>query len=379
MSIRGLRVHIAGSASARTDRELLQVAHAFVQRLTGQLINIGAGVVVSASGDPVSDAGVPLIFDWTVLDVLANSPDPAPEWPGDGAGRFRVVASQRGLQRIIETRQGTWRSCTARSDFEVDTIPPGWRMGGSIRTRQVQLGDVLVVLGGGAGVEHLAELYIEEGKSVIPIRCDLGSITDDGNGGGSYLHGRALNETSTFFELAEDAGGPTARLSGITLLPGDNAEQVADAVVGLLQDLRPLRAFYVRLLDPKHEAFPSVEGFFRDVVDDVVTAKGFTPHEVGRSDPLSAFINVEIFEGIHRAGLIIADLSGVRPNCTMELGYALARPRRTVISAMEGTRLPFDSDKLPTHFWNPGGPNQLRIDKYKAWIERYIDMPPVVQ
>ncbi len=50
-----------------------------------------------------------------------------------------------------------------------------------------------------------------------------------------------------------------------------------------------------------------------------------------------AFMNVEIFEALHRAGLVIVDLTGVRPNCMMELGYALARRGRIVISAKQVT------------------------------------------
>ena len=62
-----------------------------------------------------------------------------------------------------------------------------------------------------------------------------------------------------------------------------------------------------------------------------------------RHEPLAALMNVEIFDTIHRAGLVIVDLTGVRPNCLMELGYALGRHRRVIISARVGTPLPFDS------------------------------------
>jgi hypothetical protein len=61
---------------------------------------------------------------------------------------------------------------------------------------------------------------------------------------------------------------------------------------------------------------------------------------VGRGRPVAAFMNVEIFAGLHRGGLVVVDLTGVRPNCTMELGYALGRRRRYVISAEKGTKLP---------------------------------------
>jgi hypothetical protein len=102
-----------------------------------------------------------------------------------------VVASQRGLAKVPEDRATIWEHCLRRSDFELDGAPPGWRMAGIIRERQVLRGDDLVVIGGGAGAEHLAELYRDEGKLVIPIYAELGAFSNDCNGGSRFLHERA--------------------------------------------------------------------------------------------------------------------------------------------------------------------------------------------
>lgn len=378
MSIQGLRVHIAGSAAYDSDRALLLAAHNLIRELVCRLVDAGAGLVTGVSGEPLGKEDLPLIFDWTVLEALADVSDPAPSWPGRRSGRFRVVASQRGLENIPDRREAIWRLCTARSDFEMETLPPGWRMGGVIRSQQVLHGDVLVVLGGGAGVEHLAELYLDEGKRVIPVRCDLGAITKDGNGGSSYLHAQALHDVGAFFSLADGTGGAAARLTNLQLEADSNVSEVTTTLVSLLEDLRPPLAFYVRLLDRKSTAFKPVDSFFRDVVDQVVINEGFEPYEIGRSVPLAPFMNVEIFEALHRAGLVVVDLSDVRPNCMMELGYALARRRSVIISAMRGTRLPFDQDKLPTYFWDESEGDQ-RIDDYRDWFQRHIDMPPLVK
>jgi hypothetical protein len=98
---------------------------------------------------------------------------------------------------------------------------------------------------------------------------------------------------------------------------------------------------------------------------------------MGLGEPQSMFMNVEIFEQLHRAGVAIVDLTGMRPNCTMELGYALARPRRTVISARRGTSLIFDTDKLPTHFWQRGDADAARA-AYLDWFDRYVEVGPLV-
>lgn len=378
MSVQGLRVHIAGSAAASTDPALLEAAHEFVGALTDRLIDAGAGLVLGVGAEPLGDAGLPCTFDWTVLEAIARTSDPGPAWPADQRGRFWVVASQRALARIPDSRQATWANCSGRSDFELELSEPGWRMGGVIRAAQVLRGDVLVVLGGGAGVEQLAQLYREEGKRVLPVRADLGAFSEDGNGGASYLHEQALSDTGAFFELRDGAGSATARLAALELEAESRPASTAQAVASVIAEFKPPRAFYVRLVDREADEFEPVEAFFREVVDPVVTARGFTPHEVGRDRPLAAFMNVEIFEALHRAALVVADLTGVRPNCMMELGYALARHRRVIISAMQGTKLPFDPDKLPTHFWETDQPPEVAKDAFHAWLERHIDMPPLV-
>jgi len=75
---------------------------------------------------------------------------------------------------------------------------------------------------------------------------------------------------------------------------------------------------------------------------------------------------------------VVVDLTGVRPNCMMEFGYALARNRRVVISAKEGTKLAFDQDELATYFWKDSGPPAQRV-KDCDWFDRYSEPPPVVK
>lgn len=353
-------------------------AHGFVRAFATELIAAGGGLVLGAGGEPRGDSGEPCIFDWTALEVVGASADPAPEWPPLRPERFVVVASQRGLAKVPEWRGQIWDKCRKRTDFELEPTPAGWRMAGIIRERQVLRGDVLVALGGGAGVEHLAELYQDEGKPVIPIHADLGAINRDGNGGSRYLHERALGNIDDFFRLRDGRGSAGARLSGIRLSAETNLGALANETCALLADLRPRPAFYVRLLATEHLEFDAVEHFFRDVVDTVVVERGFTPQEMGRAKPEEAFMNVEIFRALHRAGMVIVDLTGVRPNCAMELGYALARRRRVVISAKKGTPLPFDSDKLPTHQWEDGPRGDGRVDAYRDWFDRYSELPPLV-
>lgn len=375
----GLRIHITGSAAIDSDGPTLTGAHALVRILVKSLIAGGAGLVLGVGDEPYGASGEPCIFDWTALDVVSSERDPAPGWSTPGSDRFVVVASQRALEKVPTSRDSIWSKCRTRSDLGLKTTPTGWRMGGIIRERQSRYGDVLVGIGGGAGVEHLAQLYIDDRKPVIPLHTELGALSNDGNGGSRYLHERALENTTDFFRLRDGAGDAAARLSALRLSTATNIESLARALTSLVADLRPRDAFYVRLLARDHSEFPAVDRFFRNVVDTVVSGSGFMPLEMGQAKPEVAFMNVAIFEALHRCGLAVVDLTGVRPNCTLELGYALARRRRVVITAKKGTILPFDSDKLPTYLWDDAGSEGMRVASFRDWFNRYLDLPPLVE
>lgn len=65
---------------------------------------------------------------------------------------------------------------------------------------------------------------------------------------------------------------------------------------------------------------------------------------------------------IDRAAFIIADLTNLRPNVFYELGYSNGLRKEFVITAKEGTELPFDVRDMPTTFWRPNNLKQLRTE-----------------
>lgn len=369
-----VRVQIAGSAAEDSDPRILEAMRLFVGHLSSELLNSGHGLVVGFGDEPLSQSGSPLTLDWAVLEAIAQTPIQADE---STEPRFLAIGSQRGLERIPERRRETWDRVTSRTDFELVTSAPGWRMGGVIREAQVRRGDVLVVVGGGAGVEHLAELYRRDGKAVVPINTDVESFSGDGSGGSRRLHAIGMSGEGEFFRLRDGSGGTVARLNALRLSSTTDPLALALVTAALISDLRPPTAFHVRLLDDAHESYPAVERFFRETVDPAVVRLGFASHEVGQHAPLADFLNVEIFRGIHTAGLVVVDLTAVRPNCLMELGYAIGRGRRVVLSAKKGTPLPFDSDKLRVFFWDDNDrPDQLQ--RYVDWCCRFIAAPSLV-
>ena len=133
------------------------------------------------------------------------------------------------------------------------------------------------------------------------------------------------------------------------------------------------------LVNKKHDDFPAVESFFRDVVEPVAAEFGYQRHEVGTDEPTNAFINAEVFEELHYSPVAIVDVTGERPNCCIELGYALRGDSKVLITAKQGTTRPFDADAIPCHFWRGDLGNEARRADFREYWLRCIDLPPLVR
>lgn len=97
------------------------------------------------------------------------------------------------------------------------------------------------------------------------------------------------------------------------------------------------------------------------------------------TDPTDhGFINIEIFERLHYSELAIVDVTGLRPNCFIELGYALGCRIHVIVTAKEGTVLPFDQNAIPCHFWNLAAGTETNVRTLVEFIEKNIGRPPIV-
>lgn len=380
--LRGRRVQIVGSASARTEPGLVGYAHDVVRGLSRQVLSSGGGLVLGAGREPRGSEGGPaLTFDWTALEEVAawfsGGADPFPRQAGPPVV---VVLSEKGESEIPAERLPLWRELLATGRVHVETIHPGLRSAALLRQRQADYGDILFALGGGSGVEHSAELFLSRHRAVLPLDLDLGASREDGTGGARRLAREARAEPDRFLRLAAGAVPVSAQLAGLATRGG--AAPVADVVdrtAQLLRDTELPRAFFVRLLNDKHSLFPAVEAFFRNVVDPVVDAADLRRVEMGTDASEHAFVNSGIFESLHQAALAVVDVTGERPNCFIELGYALGRGMRVLVTAQEGTNLPFDQAAIPTHFWSDTDDDATRRQKFSLYWEKNINRPPVVQ
>lgn len=381
----GRRVQIAGSASAKTDPSLIVYAHEVVRGLVKAVIGAGGGIVVGLGREPRPEgaADAPsLLFDWTALETAAESiTSGLNKWPTQYGLPIVVATSEKAESEIPDNRRGLYDALLKSGLLQVESIMPGSRAAAFLRQRQAAFGDALVILGGGTGVEHSANLYLQRHKPVIPLDLPLGASRDDGTGGAQRLSKEARSEPTRFFHFdpayANTEGAALASIAtrNGTVPPADISANIAE----LLRKLARPTAFYVRLLNPDHAKFAVVESFFREVVDPVVQEAGLSRVEIGTDKSEHAFMNVAIFESLHFSSMAIVDVTGERPNCFIELGYGLGTQNRVLVTAEEGTKLPFDQEMIPCHFWKPGAPV---ADKKKALIEfweKYINRPPIVK
>jgi hypothetical protein len=377
----GKRVHIAGSISPRTPSGIAAYGHDVVRRLVRGVIEAGGGIVTGAGKEPRLESGAAQVFDWSVLEVIAESLR-AGKWPQPTAEHCPVVIviSEKGESEIPEDRKALWTELLESGKVEVRRIMPGARSATMIREQQVRYGDVLFILGGGTGVEHLAVEYSKVCKPIIPLDLPLGASREDGTGGAERLARESRANPTTFIQLKKDERGREGAMLARIATDGSKAalSMVVEGVLDIIVKLAPPTAFYVRLLNREHEAYQRVERFFRSVVDPVVEELGLARVDLGKDQLESGFINTEIFGRLHHSTVAIVDVTGKRPNCFIELGYALARPLRVICTAESGTSLPFDQSAIPCHFWKNDEPDDARKDGFRAFWSQYIDRAPLV-
>jgi hypothetical protein len=381
----GRRVQIAGSASAKTDPSLVGYAHQVVSSLVKAIMTAGGGIVVGIGKEPRPDGASPdapsLLFDWTALEIAAECLKlEFPAWPAESGLPIVVASSEKAVTEIPDNRRPLYEELLASGLLHVESIMAGSRAAAFLRQRQAIFGDALVILGGGTGVEHSADLYLSRRKPVVPLDLPLGASRDDGTGGAMRLAKEARAEPTRFFSFGPSyANTEGAALAQIATRNGDAAAtDIADKTTSLLSMVARPAAFYVRLLNPDHPKFTVVESFFREVVDPVVEEAGMRRLEMGADKNEYAFMNVAIFESVHFSSVAIVDVTGERPNCFIELGYAL-RGGRVLVTAEDGTKLPFDQEMIPCHFWKPGA---TVTEKRKALVdfwEKNINRPPIVK
>lgn len=374
----GRRVHIAGSIS---DAPSLATSHEvgrareIIEALVKELLRQGATFVVPVDAEKLrAGDDQPICFDWLIWSTIQQNHHLRPE----GAPTPLVVAVKhhKNEDQLAEPQAKLWRALRSTALVQIESAAH-WNMNAKRMEMQARQGDILITLGGGEGVLFLANLYHDAGKPVIPLNLKLGAP----NTGALKLfdYGLAGSNAARLFQVQ----GVTSAHSWLNRIEMPSSKSVTDCVsdlVGLLEILVRPKAFVVRLLNPAHPDFNDVQNYFDTVIQPVI--EGELSYELTVVDGKQAYehsrIDQEIFAKLHRSSIVLADITGSRPNCFLELGYALGRGLPTVLLAKAGTEHPFDITTLPGHHWSASGAAEDRRREFRQHWNAVRNRPPLV-
>ncbi|MHA3771626.1 hypothetical protein ACXR0O_08825 [Verrucomicrobiota bacterium sgz303538] len=376
MKLAGLRVHIAGSAGSRADVTHVRYTHKLVKALVEALWEDGAHFLVEVVAEhavPAASKAPAAIFDWSVIETVER----CERGKVSSSPRLHAIASGQLSGKVPTARKRIWDSILNKNLVRLESGPDGWSSGAIRRQIQSLRGDVLICVSGGEGVEHLATLYRSQNKPVIALDLDLGSSRNDKAGGGYRIHRRTLAHPGLFFDLLDQSRAGSLLEKAATHGATKRVPNVVTALVDLLGAIIPPSAFYVRLLNEKQPEYQAVETFFRKVVDPVVEKKGLRPVQMSKTQSEGVWMNVEIFDQLRKASVVIVDLTGLRHNCFTEMGFAYGQGKPVVVTFHEDTRIPFDTSAIEGLLWNETTPTRTLIKKLGSYWDSRVDLPPL--
>lgn len=373
----GRRIHISGSISNDTaiaSTNNVDITRKLVTKLVELLIKAGATFVVPVDAEKIRDEdNRPICFDWLVWQAINDNISQRPT----GAPNPLAIAVQhhKSEDQIPSDMYDLWDRIRGTDLVEIENASH-WNMNSKRMELQAKWGDILIAIGGAEGVTYLANLYHDAGKPIIPLNAPL---TPEGVGARKLF---TVGQTSTKADQLFKSINKNAHqwVNQIDFQKRISVDIRAATLIKLLEDLERPKAFAIRLLNPDDEEFNAVDNFFETVVQPIVENE--MGYELVVIDGQQVFehprIDQEIFAKLHRSKLVVADITGTRPNCFLELGYALGRSIPTIVTSREGSERPFDITTLAGFSWKENGSSkdikQAFRDHYKAVRTR----PPLV-
>jgi hypothetical protein len=373
----GRRIHIAGSIAG--DDNIATVAEVtrareFVKALVPVLLGRGATFVIPVDAEKNRADGQPICFDWLVWEAIhgnlalrpANAPVPL----------VIAVKHHKNEAQIPAEYRSVWDAMRASPLVQIESAAH-WNMASKRMEVQAQHGDILIALGGGEGVLFLANLYHEAGKPIVPLNFGLGPVTTGARR--LFDFGLSGNNAQRLFQT-EGTATPQSWLNRIEIYASKSMSDGLRDVIGLLDALAPPKAFAVRLLNPTHPDYKDVQEFFDVVVQPVIEGElGYKLTIVDGNQPCGhARIDEDIFKKLHHSSVVLADITGARPNCFIELGYALGRGLQTMLLSKDGTEPPFDIYTLSGHRWKTIGTAEERRQEFRRHWDAIKNRPSIV-
>ena len=364
----GRRIHITGSIDENLDvasTKNVESARELVDELVGQLMQKGATFVVPVDAEPSRKSdNLPICFDWLVWKAINNNlKNTARDVPMPLA---IAIQHDKTKEQIPDEYLNLWDNLRKSNFLKIESVAE-WNMASKRMEEQSRWGDILIAIGGDEGVLYLANRYHEAGKPIIPLNLPL--CKKDKGARRLFNHGLSGNSKQLFKTSGERDEGNWLNL--IDLTQRKPTLEILPTLIELLESLNRPKAFAVRLLDSDDADFNDVDFFFETVVEPVISEElGYKLVTIDLNHVHeSASIGQEIFENLHKSSIAICDITGGRPNCFIELGYALGRNIPTILTARKGIEHPFDVKLFSAHHWDP----DRSIDEEKRLFQKHVE------
>jgi hypothetical protein len=213
--------------------------------------------------------------------------------------------------------------------------------------------DAVVVMGGGPSSQRVIHLSRLVNKPILPLATFGGAAEEAYRTEQDRLDecygGRVTKDEYSVLNTAPEALDA----------PGD-FEQLAKSVLALAAKIVSGDDIFV-VMSFDEESDDTYETIVR-----VCKRYGFTAHRTDKEATTGRIYN-RIVDGVRGAALIVADVTFGSLNVYYELGFAEALGKDVIIIAKDGTKLPFDTNDIPTIFYR----NQTSLEQsLRSRIER---------
>ena len=216
-----------------------------------------------------------------------------------------------------------------------------WELGSPrlVKPEPIASADAVILAGGFQGTHRAANWARIAEKPLLPVTRFGGAARD--------IYYDELDRFSECYESKVDTSD-YEKLSDVASDP----ESFAEAVVALAERLKTSDDVFVIMSfaeDPELE----------DAYETFKAACQAEQYKCSRVDDESSVPRIlpEILNRIRRCAFTIVDVSDERVNVYYELGYAEALGKPFIVTAKQGTKLPFDVKDTPVIFWT----NQKRL------------------
>ncbi len=152
--------------------------------------------------------------------------------------------------------------------------------------------------------------------------------------------------------------GKRERYEQLDQITSEASDYAKEAVLLSEQLLLPSKVFVIMSYKVEWE---DVFNSYREVCE----LHGFTADRTDKTLSQER-INPRIESGIANSAFVIADVTEASPNVYFEFGFAQGRKKKVILTAKQGTILPFDINDVPVLYWL----NQVEL---KEGLSKAID------